>query len=129
MDRLGLPRENILAYTMPGFATSDHTKSNAWKLMEALGVTAREIDIRPSAEQMLKDLEHPYARGEKVYDITFENVQAGRAHLAPVPARQLPRRPRDRHRRPVASSRSGWSTYGVGDQMSHYASTRRCPRR
>ena len=77
MDRLGLPRENILAYTMPGFATSDHTKSNAWKLMEALGTTAREIDIRPSAEQMLKDLEHPYARGEKVYDITFENVQAG----------------------------------------------------
>ena len=48
MDRLGLPRENILAYTMPGFATSDHTKGNAWKLMEALGVTAREIDIRPS---------------------------------------------------------------------------------
>ena len=77
MDRLGLPRENILAYTMPGFATSDHTKGNAWKLMEALGTTAREIDIRPSAEQMLKDLEHPYARGEKVYDITFENVQAG----------------------------------------------------
>ena len=77
MDRLGLPRKNILAYTMPGFATSDHTKGNAWKLMEALGTTAREIDIRPSAEQMLKDLEHPYARGEKVYDITFENVQAG----------------------------------------------------
>ena len=47
MDRLGLPRENVLAYTMPGFATGDHTKGNAWKLMEALGVTAREIDIRP----------------------------------------------------------------------------------
>ena len=77
MDRLGLPRENVLAYTMPGFATSDHTKGNAWKLMEALGVTAREIDIRPSAEQMLRDLEHPYAEGEKRYDITFENVQAG----------------------------------------------------
>ena len=77
MDRLGLPRENVLAYTLPGFATTDHTKGNAWKLMEALGVTAREIDIRPSAEQMLRDLEHPYAEGEKQYDITFENVQAG----------------------------------------------------
>ena len=48
MDRLGLPRENVLAYTMPGFATSEHTKGNAWKLMQALGVSAREIDIRPS---------------------------------------------------------------------------------
>ncbi|MCB0105874.1 MAG: NAD(+) synthase, partial [Caldilineaceae bacterium] len=77
MDRLGLPRTNILAYTMPGFATTDRTKSNAWKLMEALGVSAHEIDIRPSALQMLRDLGHPFAEQEAVYDITFENVQAG----------------------------------------------------
>ena len=57
MDRLELPRENVLAYTLPGFATSEHTKGNAHALMEALGVSAREIDIRPSAEQMLRDLE------------------------------------------------------------------------
>ncbi len=120
MDRLGLPRENILAYTMPGFATSDHTKSNAWKLMEALGTTAREIDIRPSAEQMLKDLEHPYARGEKVYDITFENVQAGErtSHLFRLANYEggLVIGTGD-----LSELALGWSTYGVGDQMSHYA--------
>ena len=120
MDRLGLPRENVLAYTMPGFATSEHTKGNAWKLMEALGVTAREIDIRPSAEQMLRDLEHPYAEGEKQYDITFENVQAGErtSHLF---------RLANHHGGLVIGTGDlselalGWSTYGVGDQMSHYA--------
>ena len=120
MDRLGLPRENVLAYTMPGFATSDHTKSNAWKLMQALGVTAREIDIRPSAEQMLADLEHPYASGEKTYDITFENVQAGErtSHLF---------RLANHHGGLVIGTGDlselalGWATYGVGDQMSHYA--------
>jgi NAD+ synthase (glutamine-hydrolysing) len=120
MDRLGLPRENVLAYTMPGFATSDHTKSNAWKLMQALGVTAREIDIRPSSEQMLADLEHPYSRGEKEYDITFENVQAGErtSHLF---------RLANYHGGLVIGTGDlselalGWATYGVGDQMSHYA--------
>ena len=120
MDRLGLPRKNILAYTMPGFATSDHTKGNAWKLMEALGMTAREIDIRPSAEQMLKDLDHPYARGEKVYDITFENVQAGErtSHLFRLANYQggLVIGTGD-----LSELALGWSTYGVGDQMSHYA--------
>jgi NAD+ synthase (glutamine-hydrolysing) len=120
MDRLGLPRENVLAYTMPGFATSDHTKSNAWKLMEALGVTAREIDIRPSSEQMLADLEHPYSRGEKDYDITFENVQAGErtSHLFRLANYQggLVIGTGD-----LSELALGWATYGVGDQMSHYA--------
>jgi NAD+ synthase (glutamine-hydrolysing) len=120
MDRLGLPRENVLAYTMPGFATGDHTKSNAWKLMKALGVTAREIDIRPSATQMLRDLEHPAADGSEQYDITYENVQAGErtSHLF---------RLANYHGGLVIGTGDlselalGWSTYGVGDQMSHYA--------
>jgi NAD+ synthase (glutamine-hydrolysing) len=120
MDRLGLPRENVLAYTMPGFATSDHTKGNAWKLMEALGVTAREIDIRPSAEQMLRDLEHPYAEGEKQYDVTFENVQAGErtSHLFRLANHLggLVIGTGD-----LSELALGWATYGVGDQMSHYA--------
>ncbi|MFX5693052.1 NAD(+) synthase, partial [Acinetobacter baumannii] len=72
MDRLKRPRTDILAYTMPGFTTSDATRGNAWRLMRALGVTGDEIDIRPAAEQMLRDLDHPYSRGEKVYDVTFE---------------------------------------------------------
>ena len=77
MDQLGLPRKNVLAYTLPGFGTSDKTHKNAWRLMKALGVTAAEIDIKPAAKQMLADIGHPFAKGEKVYDVTFENVQAG----------------------------------------------------
>lgn len=119
MDRLGLPRSNILAYTMPGFATSDETKSNAWKLMESLGVTAEEIDIKPSARQMLDDIGHPFASGKEVYDVTFENVQAGErtSHLF---------RLANFHQAMVLGTGDlselalGWTTYGVGDHMSHY---------
>ena len=76
-DFLKLPRSTILGFTMPGFATGDTTKGNAWALMKALGIVGEEIDIRPAAMQMLKDMGHPFAEGEPVYDITFENVQAG----------------------------------------------------
>lgn len=120
MDRLGLPRENILAYTLPGFATSEATRQNAHRLMQALGVTAGEIDIRPSAMQMLRDLGHPYADGEPVHDVTFENVQAGErtSHLF---------RLANYHGGLVLGTGDlselalGWTTYGVGDHMSHYA--------
>ncbi|HVO93313.1 MAG TPA: NAD(+) synthase, partial [Terriglobales bacterium] len=77
LDLLGLPRSNLLAYTMPGFGTSQRTLVNAKALMEAVGCVANEVDIRPSCEQMLRDIGHPYSRGESVYDVTFENVQAG----------------------------------------------------
>lgn len=120
MDRLKLPRRNVLAYSMPGFATTEHTRTNAMRLMQSLGVTASEIDIRPSCLQMLKDLDHPYARGERVYDVTFENVQAGErtSHLF---------RLANQHRGIVIGTGDlselalGWCTYGVGDQMSHYS--------
>jgi NAD+ synthase (glutamine-hydrolysing) len=119
MDRLGLPRSNVLAYTMPGFATSAGTKSNAHALMRALGVTAEEIDIRPSSLQMLKDIGHPFSHGEPVHDVTFENVQAGErtSHLF---------RLANHHGGLVLGTGDlselalGWTTYGVGDQMSHY---------
>ncbi|PPQ34579.1 NAD(+) synthase [Rhodopila globiformis] len=118
-DLLGLPRGNILAYTMPGFATSDHTKSNAWRLMKALDVTAHELDIRPAARQMLADLGHPFAEGQAVYDVTFENVQAG---LRTDYLFRLA----NHHGGMVIGTGDlselalGWCTYGVGDQMSHY---------
>lgn len=119
MDRLGLPRSNILAYTMPGFATTDRTKGNAWRLMEALGVSAHEIDIRPSAMQMLRDLGHPFVEEEAVYDITFENVQAGErtSHLFRLANYNgaLVLGTGD-----LSELALGWATYGVGDQMSHY---------
>ena len=119
MDELKLPRANILAYTMPGFATSSRTRNQAWQLMRAIGATAEEIDIRPSCLQMLKDIRHPYAKGKKVYDIAFENVQAGErtSHLF---------RLANRHGGFVVGTGDlselalGWATYGVGDHMSHY---------
>src|ERR687892_2010468 len=64
MDVLKLPRSNLLAYTMPGFATTQRTLENARALMKAVGCAAQEVDIRPSCEQMLRDIGHPYSRGE-----------------------------------------------------------------
>ena len=119
MDQLDLPRTNVKAYTMPGFATTTRTYQNARHLMAALGVEACEIDIKPSARQMLTDIGHPFLDGTKLYDITFENVQAGE---------------RTSHLFRLANIRNGlvvgtgdlselalgWCTYGVGDHMSHY---------
>lgn len=118
-DLLGLPRGNILTYTMPGFATSDHTKSNAWRLMRSLGTTAQELDIRPAAKQMLADLGHPYSTGQSQYDITFENVQAG------LRTDYLFRLANHNGGFVIGTGdlselALGWCTYGVGDQMSHY---------
>ncbi len=119
MDSLSLPRKNVIAVTMPGFATSDRTLDQAHRLMNAFGVTASTIDIRPSCKQMLADIGHPYSRGEQVYDTTFENVQAGErtSHLF---------RLANLHNAPVVGTGDlselalGWCTYGVGDQMAHY---------
>jgi len=118
-DDLGLPRSTILGFTMPGFATGEETKGNAWSLMNALGIAGEEIDIRPAAQQMLADIGHPFASGEPVYDVTFENVQAGLRtdYLFRLAGR---------HGGFVVGTGDlselalGWSTYGVGDQMSHY---------
>lgn len=119
MDLLGLPRTGILAFTMPGFGTSERTRSNALALMSALGVEAAELDIRPAAKQMLADLGHPFARGEPVHDVTFENVQAG------LRTDYLFRIANQRDGLVVGTGdlselALGWCTYGVGDHMSHY---------
>jgi NAD+ synthase (glutamine-hydrolysing) len=118
-DALGLPRTNILAFTLPGFATSEGTKSNAWALMKALGVTGEEIDIKPAAMQMLRDMAHPFAKGEPAYDVTFENVQAGlRTDYLFRLANQ--RKALVLGTGDLSELALGWSTYGVGDHMSHY---------
>ena len=119
MDREGRPRSDILAFTLPGFATGERTKNNAIRLADALGVTFEEIDIKSTAELMLKEMEHPFARGEKVYDVTFENVQAG------LRTDYLFRLANQRGgivlgTGDLSELALGWSTYGVGDQMSHY---------
>jgi NAD+ synthase (glutamine-hydrolysing) len=118
-DRLGMPRTNVLAYTLPGFATGETTKANAWRLMKALGVSGAEIDIRPAARQMLQDIGHASATGEALYDVTFENVQAG------LRTDYLFRLANHNGGLVVGTGDLselglGWCTYGVGDQMSHY---------
>jgi NAD+ synthase (glutamine-hydrolysing) len=120
MDRLGRPRSDILGFTMPGFATSDTTKSNATRLAKALGVSFEELDIRPAARQMLEEIGHPFADGEEVYDVTFENVQAGlRTDFLFRLANQ--RGGIVLGTGDLSELALGWCTYGVGDQMSHYA--------
>lgn len=119
LDRLGLPRGNILAYTMPGFATGEQSKGYAHALMRALRVSARELDIRPAATQMLADLGHSFAAGEPVYDVTFENVQAG------LRTDYLFRLANQNDGIVIGTGdlselALGWCTYGVGDQMAHY---------
>ena len=120
LDQLRLPRTHVLGYTLPGFATTRRTHDDALRLMKELGVSAHEIDIRPSAMQLLKDIEHPFARGEAQYDATFENVQAGErtSHLF---------RLANLHGALVVGTSDlselalGYTTYGVGDHMSHYS--------
>ena len=118
-DALGRPRTDIIACTLPGFATGERTLANARALMKALGVRALEIDIRPAARRMLADIEHPAAAGEPVHDPTFENVQAGERT-------SLLFRLANRHGGLVLGTSDlselalGWTTYGVGDHMSHY---------
>jgi len=119
LDRLDRPRDQILAFSLPGFATSEGTRKNALALMKAIGATPGEIDIRPAARQMLADLGHKFAKGEPVHDVTFENVQAG---LRTDYLFRLA----NHHRGLVVGTGDlselalGWCTYGVGDQMSHY---------
>src|SRR5579885_780117 len=119
MDQLGLPRGNVLAYTLPGFATSAATRENAWRLMRALGVTPGEIDIRPAASRMLADIGHAAAAGRALYDVTYENVQAGlRTDYLFRLANQL--RALVVGTGDLSELALGWCSYGVGDHMSHY---------
>ncbi len=119
MDLLGRDRSEILAYTMPGFATTERTRSNAELLARALGTSFETIDIRPTCLQMLRDMHHPAGDGAPVYDVTFENVQAG------VRYDYLFRLANHHHGIVVGTGdlselALGWCTYGVGDHMSHY---------
>ncbi|WP_085317244.1 NAD(+) synthase [Derxia lacustris] len=119
LDLLGLPRANIHAYTLPGFATGAASKGYAWALMKGLGTTHAEIDIRPAALRMLEDIGHPYAAGAAHYDLSFENVQAGlRTDYLFRLAGQLGGIVIGTG--DLSELALGWCTYGVGDQMAHY---------
>lgn len=71
-DMLGLPREGIIAVTMPGFGTTSRTKGNSEKLAEAYAVTLKTVDIKASVRQHFDDIGHD----ESVHDVTYENSQA-----------------------------------------------------
>ncbi|MGK2349557.1 NAD(+) synthase [Actinomyces sp. W5033] len=122
VDRLGLPRKHIHALTMPGFATSEETKANALRLATALGCHVETLDIRPTATQMLAEMRHPYGlgqRGREVYDVTFENVQAGlRTDFLFRIANQ--RGGIVLGTGDLSELALGWCTFGVGDHMAHY---------
>ncbi|MFT9375451.1 NAD(+) synthase [Komagataeibacter saccharivorans] len=118
-DESGLGRQAVRGYTMPGFGTTDGTRGNAHELMAALGVQAQEIDIRPAARLMLEQMGHPFAQDRPIYDVTFENVQAGlRTDYLFRLANQtggIVIGTGD-----LSELALGWCTYGVGDQMAHY---------
>ena len=115
IDKLGLPREMIQGITMPGFGTTNRTYTNALRLMEALGITSREISIIAACEQHFKDIGHD----PSVHDVTYENAQAReRTQILMDIANQtngLVVGTGD-----LSELALGWATYN-GDHMSMYA--------
>ena len=71
-DRMGWDRSRILGITMPGYGTTSRTKNNASELMDALGITSREISIAAACDQHFADIEH----NPELRDATYENTQA-----------------------------------------------------
>ena len=112
---LNLPKENIIAITMPGFGTTSRTHNNSIKLINEYGATFREINITKSSLQHLEDIGHD----KNIKDVTYENAQA---------------RERTKILMDVANKENGlvigtgdlselalgWCTYN-GDHMSMYA--------
>lgn len=112
---LGLPLQNIITVTMPGFGTTDRTYQNALSLCRELGTDLREISIVKASLQHFEDIGHD----PSVHDATYENVQA---------------RERTQILMDIANKEGGlvigtgdlselalgWCTYN-GDQMSMYS--------
>ena len=114
-DFLGLDRKGIIGVTMPGLGTSSHTKGNALRLMELLGITQRTIDIKDACLRHFEAIRHDPA----VQDVVYENAQArertqilmdlANAYNAPVIGTG-----------DLSELALGWCTYN-GDHMSMYA--------
>jgi NAD+ synthase (glutamine-hydrolysing) len=131
-DLLGLPRDGIRAFTMPGFGTTLRTRDNARALMKHLGVSANEVDIRQLCLcEMLAIRHSPFGidlAGDTVEslteklqkvaldqcsDLVFENVQA-RMRTSVLMNSGFVIGTGD-----VSEAALGWSTYN-GDHMSMY---------
>jgi NAD+ synthase (glutamine-hydrolysing) len=132
MDVLGVPRGRIQAFTMPGFGTTARTRANARSLMQHLGVTANEVDIRSSCLEEMRALEHrPFGidldgltvdeltsrlrqlKPDQREDLVFENVQA-RMRTSILMNAGFVIGTSD-----VSELALGWCTYN-GDHMSMY---------
>jgi len=111
---LGVSLKDIYAYTMPGFATTKRTKSNAIKLAEALGVNIEEIDITKGATGHLKEIGHDV----KTQDLTFQNVQARYRTLILMDKANL-LKGLVLGTGDLSEIALGWNTF-TGDQISHY---------
>lgn len=71
-DKLGISRDCITGITMPGFGTTERTYNNAVRLMESLGISILDINIREACLQHFKDI----GIDESDRSITYENAQA-----------------------------------------------------
>ena len=125
MDREERPRSDILAFTLPGFATGDRTKRNAIELCRALGVTFSEIDITETAELMLKEMDHPFCARREGLRRHLRERPGRPAHRLSVPARQPARRHRAGHRRPL---RAGPGLVDLRGRRPDVALQRQCRR-
>lgn len=114
-DLLGLPRDGVIAVTMPGFGTTDRTYNNACELARTVGAELREIGIAAAVRQHFSDIGHD----ESVHDVTYENSQAReRTQILMDVANQeggLVIGTGD-----LSELALGWATYN-GDHMSMYA--------
>ena len=113
--QLGRPASDLIAITMPGFGTSERTRTNSERLMALAGVTARTIPIAAACRQHMQDIGH----AQDVYDVTYENIQAReRTQILMDVANQeggLVIGTGD-----LSETALGWCTYS-GDHMSMYA--------
>ena len=132
LEATGLPKHRLIGITMPGFGTSQQTRSNASQLTNLLGLSLETIDIREQCLNVFRDLKHqplgisPHGRtvdslqteleqlpNERRHDLVFENVQA-RVRTLLLMSRGFVIGTGD-----LSESALGWSTYNA-DHMSMY---------
>lgn len=114
VDLLGLERRRIIAVTIPGLGTTERTRGNALRLIDAIGASGRELPITALSNSVYAAIGHPPERE----DVTFENVQAWLRKLL-LFAIASQERGIDIGTGDLSEIALGWCTYG-GDHMSHY---------
>lgn len=114
-DLAGLPREQILSVTMPGFGTTDRTYDNACNLTKSIGAALQEIPIAEAVRQHFRDI----GQDESVHDVTYENCQARERTQILMDLANL-KNGMVIGTGDLSELALGWATYN-GDHMSMYA--------